>query len=264
MATASSILASFQASQASANRANLARYKEGIAIYDDVIARYGKEGGFVKGQTAQLERTKTKDVASGMQNLVSSGLAGSTMAGGLGKAWEEDVGAPTRLSIADIAGQRMTQAQMGKTGFIERREDTGPDAALISQLMQLLGQGSGGGGRTSYSAPQLQSTRPSAYPSTAASWGSSQPSISSAGRRAPTYTPPTGTQLGSTYYGSAYKAPDYSKPGSSTWGSEYAKKGLPNIQTLKTYSPFAGKPKATSGGVLSNFVSDLWAGITGK
>ena len=135
-----SILGAFQASQAAANKANLARYKEGIGIYDEIISRYGKKGGFVKGQTAQLTRTKTKDVASGMQSLVSSGLAGTTMAAGLGKAWEEDVGAPARLNIADVAGQRLMQAQMGKAGFIERREDTGPDPSLVSSLMQGMGQ----------------------------------------------------------------------------------------------------------------------------
>ncbi|KKL50183.1 hypothetical protein LCGC14_2308030, partial [marine sediment metagenome] len=61
------------------------------------------------------------------------------MAAGLGGAWEEDVGASARLSIADIAGQRMTQAQMGKAGFIERRQDTGPDPGMVSQLMQGMG-----------------------------------------------------------------------------------------------------------------------------
>ena len=67
-----SILGAFQAAQASANRANLARYKEGIGIYDTMISNWKKGGGFVKGQTAQLERTKKKDIASGMQSMVSS------------------------------------------------------------------------------------------------------------------------------------------------------------------------------------------------
>ena len=166
-----SILGAFQAAQAAANKANLQRYKEGIGIYDEIITRYGKKGSFTKGQTAQLERTKKRDTASGMQSLVSSGLAGTTMAAGLGKAWEEDVGAPTRLSIADIAGQRLSQAQLGKAGFIERREDEGPNAALIAQLMQGMGQASvsagGSSGRRTgptFLSESMSSSRPS-YPS---------------------------------------------------------------------------------------------------
>jgi len=145
-----SILGAFQAAQTSANRANLARYKEGIGIYDQIISRYGKEGGFVKGQTAQLERTKKKDIASGMQSMVSSGLAGSTAAAGLPGAWEEDVGAGARLNIADVAGQRMSQAQLGKAGFIERRQDTGPDPSLVSSLMQGMGRSEGAGASDPY------------------------------------------------------------------------------------------------------------------
>lgn len=147
-----SIMGSFQQAQQEAIRANLERYKQGLAIYDEIIGRYKKGGGFVKGAEAKLERAKKKDVAAGMQSLVSSGLAGTTMAAGLGRRWEEEVGEPGRLSIADIAGQRMAQAQVGKAGFIERRQDIGPDPGLVSQLLQQIGTqpiafaGSGGGG----------------------------------------------------------------------------------------------------------------------
>ncbi|MCP4598505.1 hypothetical protein [Neptuniibacter sp.] len=139
-----SIMSSFQASQAAATKANLDRYRTGLGIYDEVISRYKKGGGFVKGAEATLARTKKKDVASGMQSLVSAGLAGTTMSAGIGKKWEEEVGSPARLSIADVAGQRISQAQLGKAGFIERRQDVGPDPGMISQLMQGLGRSSGG------------------------------------------------------------------------------------------------------------------------
>ena len=134
-----SILGAFQAAQQSANIANLQRYKQGIGIYDEIIKNWGKGGGFVKGAEATLARTKKKDIAGGIQNLVSSGLAGTTMAAGIGKKWEEEVGAPSRLSIADIVGQRLAQAMEGKAGFIERRQDTGPDPGMVSSLMQGMG-----------------------------------------------------------------------------------------------------------------------------
>lgn len=144
-----SILASFQASQRQANLANLQRYKQGLGIYDEVIGRVKAGGGFVKGQLAQLERRKTRGVAAGMMSLSQHGLAGTTLSAGLGKRWEEEVGTPMRLSIADIAEQRLSQAQMGKAGFIERRQDVGPDPGMVSQLMQGMGRaqpaGAGGG-----------------------------------------------------------------------------------------------------------------------
>ena len=145
-----SILGAFQAAQRSANVANLQRYKQGLGLYDQMITNWGKGGGFVKGAEATLERTKKRDVAGGMQNLVSSGLAGTTMAAGIGKKWEEEVGAPSRLSIADIAGQRLAQAMEGKAGFIERRQDTGPDPGMVSSLMQGMGNQPAASGYSGY------------------------------------------------------------------------------------------------------------------
>ena len=153
-----SIMGTIQEAQRDANRANLQRYQEGLGLYDQMIKGWKKGGGFAKGAKAGLARARTKSMASGMQSLASSGLAGTTMAAGLGKKWEEEVGTPARLSIADIAGQRLMQARQAKAGFIERREDYGPDPGMISQSMQQIGRGSGG----SVSQPQ-GSTRPSPY-----------------------------------------------------------------------------------------------------
>ncbi len=138
-----SILGSFQAAQASANKANLARYKEGIGLYDQMITNWSTGGGFVKGAEATLGRAKKRDMASGMQSLVSSGLSNTTTSAGLGKKWEEEVGAPARLNIADVAGQRLMQAQMGKAGFIERRTDSGPDPGMVMNAMRGMGQSEG-------------------------------------------------------------------------------------------------------------------------
>ena len=201
-----SILGAFQAAQQSANIANLQRYKQGIGIYDEIIKNWGKGGGFVKGAEATLARTKKKDIAGGMQNLVSSGLAGTTMAAGIGKKWEEEVGAPSRLSIADIAGQRLAQAMEGKAGFIERRQDTGPDPGMVSSLMQAMGNQPTGGERT----PSLFDWTPAKAAAEAAHQAHlarmNAPSIASTAKKKATtsYKAPTGTQVGSSYYGAAY------------------------------------------------------------
>ena len=195
-----SILGAFQAAQRSANVANLQRYKQGLGLYDQMITNWGKGGGFVKGAEATLERTKKRDVAGGMQNLVSSGLAGTTMAAGIGKKWEEEVGAPSRLSIADIAGQRLAQAMEGKAGFIERRQDTGPDPGMVSSLMQGMGNQpqstSWGQYKPHPAATKMVTKQPT---STGTVYGSA------AKKKATTsYKAPTGTQVGSSYYGAAY------------------------------------------------------------
>ena len=164
-----SILGAFQAAQQSAKAANLQRYQQGMDIYNEIIGRYSSGGALAKGVEATLARTKTKDMASGMQSLASSGLANTTMAAGLGKKWEEEVGTPARLSLADTVEQRLSQAQQAKAGFIERRTDTGPDPGMVSSLMRGMGQGSGG------FQPQGAS-RPSPYTFGSSVFGTPEPS----------------------------------------------------------------------------------------
>ena len=86
------------------------------------MAGYEPGGGFGAGIEAGLERGRVKAMASGMQNLVSAGLAGTTIAGGLGKKYEAEVAAPTRARVEDIRTERMSAlqtilAQMEQTGW---------------------------------------------------------------------------------------------------------------------------------------------------
>ena len=87
----SGLLGSMEQSSAAARAANEKRLAEVKGIYDEIIGRYKPGGGFGAGYEAQLGRAKTKDVASGAQSLVSSGLYGTTQTAGLGKKWEEEV-----------------------------------------------------------------------------------------------------------------------------------------------------------------------------
>lgn len=209
-----SVLGTIQAAQRSANRANLQRYQQGLGLYDQMIAGWKEGGGFVKGAEATLARTKTKDVASGMQSLASSGLAGTTVAAGLPKKWEEEVGTPARLGIADIAGQRLMQAQQAKAGFIERREDTGPDYGAIMSAMQQAGQQDPYGGRTTFGASSFRNKGGVVRQQTSAS----QPSISRARR-------------------TGYKAPAPYHPAGSTFAQQYKTAK----QRMAGTDPYAGK-----------------------
>ena len=140
MGLVDSLILQFQAQQERANAANELRYQQGLDLFDRIIAQ-SEGGGFMAATEAGLERGQTKAVSQGMQSLVSSGLSSTTQAAGLGKKYEEEVGAPARLQAADVEQQRLTQALTGKAGFIERREDIGPDFATIAGLAQSIGAG---------------------------------------------------------------------------------------------------------------------------
>jgi hypothetical protein len=167
------LLAGFGVAQEKANIKNEQRFQQGMDIFDQIIQRYESGGTFEKATEAGIARGETKAVAQGTQSLVSSGLSGTTQAAGLSKKFQEEVGEPARLQASDIAAQRLSEAQMGKIGFIERREDTGPDFSTIAQLAQSIGQGQeasyrpqqqrGGGGTPSGSYSSQESIARRAY-----------------------------------------------------------------------------------------------------
>lgn len=141
MSTVDDLLASFGAAQEKANLANEQRFQQGMDIFDQIIQRYEAGGTFEQATEAGLERGEKRFTAQATQSLVSSGLSSTTQAAGLSKKFQAEVGEPARLRAQDIASQRLSEAQMGKIGFIERREDVGPDFGVIAQLAQSIGQG---------------------------------------------------------------------------------------------------------------------------
>ncbi len=141
------LLKEFTRQREAANAANEKRYAQGLELYSRAEERYGEGGTFLAATEAQLARGGKKFVAAGTQALVSAGLSGTTEVAGLQKRFEEEVGAPTRLQAADIAQQRLTEAESAKAGFIERRDDVGPSFADISALTTQIGQGQAARGR---------------------------------------------------------------------------------------------------------------------
>lgn len=153
MATAlSDLMAKWQESQEGARLSNIKRSEQITAIYDEIIKRYEPGGTFGKAALGQLEKQKVRDVGGEMQQMISSGLYGTTTAAGTGRRWEESVGAPARLRLEDIMMQRLSEAQTGKAGFMERIEEPYPDYATMASLIQ---QGAAGGGGGGYAAPQV-------------------------------------------------------------------------------------------------------------
>ena len=123
----------YQRREKEALAANRKREQEVRGIYGNLASIYAPGGSFGAGYEAQLSRSKEQDVASGMQALVSGGMQNTTQAAGLGKKWEEDVGATARLKLEDLRMDRYAQTQRDLAGFSERIENPYPD---YSQLLQ--------------------------------------------------------------------------------------------------------------------------------
>ena len=136
MATIQDLVNQFTRAQQQAKAANEARYKELLGIAGEVETLFGKDYG--AGFKAELERAKTRDVASSMQSLVSSGLGGTTRGAGLGKKWEEEVGVPSRLKLEDIIAEKQFAAKQFKAGIIERRTDEYPDYNSLMQAVSSM------------------------------------------------------------------------------------------------------------------------------
>lgn len=129
------LISQVSAQQASAKQANLQRYSQMMDIYNRIISRAQPGGAFEKAGLAEIKAAKTKGVGKETQSLISGGMFGTTTAAGLGRKWEADVGAPARLRLEDIMEQRLTTAQLGKAGAIERREDVYPDYNALLQML---------------------------------------------------------------------------------------------------------------------------------
>lgn len=140
----SDILQRYENQYNQARQANLERYGQGIDILKKGIERYQPGGQFGAGAMALYEQGKNKALASGMQNLVGSGLANTTVAGTLPLAYEQEVGSPFRLQLEDMRLQNLTGSERAMADFISARNDPYPDLGMFANLAMQAGQGGGG------------------------------------------------------------------------------------------------------------------------
>ena len=146
---ATSITEAYSKAAEQARRANEERYKQGISIFDEIINRYQPGGQYGQGAMGLYEQGKTKALAEAQQSLVNSGLSNTTVAAGLPMAYEQEVGSQFRLQLEDQRMNALTNAQLGKTEFIQNRTDAYPDANLFANLeSQASSSASGSGSRT--------------------------------------------------------------------------------------------------------------------
>lgn len=144
------LMGQFAAKESEARAANIKRKQQIESIFDEIITRYGPSGTYGEAARALLERQKVRDVGATAQRDISRGMYGIRP---YEAEWEAEVGAPARLKLEDIMMQRLSQAQVGKAGFLERIEEPYPDYGAIMQSMATAGAGGGGrggGGTTSF------------------------------------------------------------------------------------------------------------------
>ena len=104
---------------------------EALGGYADIFRPGGEYGA---GVEAMIGRGKKRAVAGGMQNLVSAGLAGTTMPMHLEQTFEEEVGMPTRLRAEDVRMERLGGA-LGSLGQMYASYDPGvSDMGEIGRL----------------------------------------------------------------------------------------------------------------------------------
>lgn len=114
-----------------ARQANLARKQQIESMYGEMMKRYQPGGAFERRGLGEIERARTKGTGKEMQQMISSGLFGTTTAAQTGRRWEAEVGAPSRLRLEDIMQQRLTGIQQAKAGFLERIQEPYPDYGAL-------------------------------------------------------------------------------------------------------------------------------------
>ncbi len=90
-------------------------FGQGISTLQNYADIFKPGGAYGAGTEAMIARGEKKAVAGGMQNLVSAGLANTTMPMHLGQTFQEEVGMPTRLASRD-RGMELYGGAMGALG----------------------------------------------------------------------------------------------------------------------------------------------------
>lgn len=188
------------ASRTSSSGVSLATRRYVSGLFKEAKAMYAPGGGYMKGIEAQLKRGGEKAVATGMQNLAAGGLASTSMAGGLGLKYEEDVATPARATaetqrMGALAG--LLQAEAGAISNLATRYSTSPGG---------YGGGGGGGGASYAPRPVASATRQPAASATSTARLKKFPAIfgkaSSPAEAVPTLSQGTGYK--GVYFGKAY------------------------------------------------------------
>lgn len=137
--------------EAARRRASIATHKKKVSgLFKQAKALYAPGGEYMSGIEAQLTRGSKKAVATGMQGLAAAGLAGTSMMGGLGLKYEEDVAAPVRAQA--------TTARLGALSGLLQAEASA-ELQMAPRFEPITFGGGGRGRGSSFTPTRTTSTR---------------------------------------------------------------------------------------------------------
>jgi hypothetical protein len=179
-----------------ANNANELRYQQGLGLWDKIVSAYAPGGSFGQGAMASYQQGMNKAESSYAQNMVSSGLYDSTTMAGYGGRYEQEVGTPFRLNLADEQTRGYTQGLQGAANFISSKNEQAPNPELMANLTKGAARAP-----TGYSSPDMGGgytpQKPSTQTTDSGYWQGS-------GANSPSSYTPTFDAGGDTMYGSGY------------------------------------------------------------
>lgn len=129
-----------QKAQEDANRANQERYEEGLRRLQEREAMASEYGS---AAMAEARRQFANLGTQANQKMVDRGLTGTTIAPSV-QAGIARQGEQTAAKIGEDAMRYRTDLIGDTVGFMERRDDVGPDLGMLGNLMMQYGQSGGG------------------------------------------------------------------------------------------------------------------------
>ena len=132
MASYNEFLQQMRKREADALAANKAREAEIRGTYSNLISRSETGGAAKVAGLADIEKSKTQAIGAGTQQMISSGLYGTTTAASI-PVQAENQASLSRLKLEDILERRTQELKIGKAGFVERIQDPYPDYNMLLQ-----------------------------------------------------------------------------------------------------------------------------------
>lgn len=134
MASLQSLISDMQTREQEALDKNKAREVEIRGIYDSLITKSRTGGAAKVAGLADIEQSKKKAIGGGLQQMVSSGLYGTTVASSI-PVQAENQASLSRLKLEDLLEQRTQNLELNKSSFVERIENPYPDYNLLTQAV---------------------------------------------------------------------------------------------------------------------------------
>jgi len=129
-----SLYSQFQKRETEAKAANVAREKEIRNIYANVLNEISGSNASLRASGLKDIETQSKQlVGQETQQMISSGLYGTTTAAGIPTKVASTFTQPARLKLEDFLSARKREVQLGLAGFVERIENPYPDYNALIQ-----------------------------------------------------------------------------------------------------------------------------------